>query len=65
MPAEAGIQPFRMSLDSRVKHAGMTRRKEGDHLRNPGQASTLLAHFEQRFANALFHDESADGTCTS
>ena len=36
MPAEAGIQSLRISLDTRLKHAGMMRRKESDQLRNPG-----------------------------
>lgn len=44
MPPEAGIQSFRISLDTRLKEAGMTRRKERDQPRNPGSIIDALRH---------------------
>lgn len=44
MPGEAGIQSFGISLDTRLRDAERTRRKESDQLRNPGSIIDAPSH---------------------
>jgi hypothetical protein len=63
MPAEAGIQSFRISLDTRLKRAGMTRRKESDQLRNPGSSIDAPRHHGPLRINELCRAAKSRASC--